>query len=133
MKLTTHSEYALLAILNIARSKETGYIPLSKIAKEQKLPTKYMEHLMRAMCRAGYLASSRGKQGGYRLAKPAGKITIAEIVRLFDGALAPTTSVSTYFFKPTPLSTEKKVIRLMQKIRDYVSDMLEATALTDIL
>ena len=106
MKLTTHSEYALLAILNIARSKEKGYIPLSQIAQEQKLPVKYMEHLMRAMCRVGYLASSRGKNGGYRLAKPANKIVIAEIIRLFDGALAPTTSVSTYFYKPTPLSKE---------------------------
>ena len=133
MKLTTHSEYALLAMLNIARSKEKGYIPLSQIAKEQKLPVKYMEHLMRAMCRRGYLASSRGKYGGYRLSKPANKITIAEIIRLFDGALAPTTSVSTYFYKPTPLSKEKKIIKLLQKIRDYISDMLETTTLEDVL
>jgi len=133
MKLTTHSEYALLAILNIARSKEKGCIPLSQIVKEQKLPAKYMEHLMRAMCRAGYLASSRGKQGGYRLAKSAGKITIAEIIRLFDGALAPTSSVSTYFYKPTPLSKEKKILGLMRKIRNYISDVLEATTLADVL
>ena len=133
MKLTTHSEYALLAIFNIARSKEKGYIPLSQIAQEQKLPVKYMEHLMRAMCQAGYLASSRGRNGGYRLAKPANKIVIAEIIRLFDGALAPTTSVSTYFYKPTPLSKEKKIIKLLQKIRDYISDMLETTTLEDVL
>ncbi len=133
MKLTTHSEYALLAILNIARSKEMGYIPLSRIAKEQKLPVKYMEHLMQAMCRAGLLTSSRGKQGGYCLAKPARKISIAEIIRLFDGPLAPTESVSTYFYRTTPLSKEKKLLGLMQKIRDYIAKTLETATIADVL
>ena len=133
MKLTTHSEYALLAILNIARSKEKGPIPLPKIAREQKLPPKYMEHLMQAMCRAGFLTSSRGKQGGYRLAKPAGKISLAEIIRLFDGPLAPTESVSTYFYRTTPLSKEKKLLSLMQKIRDYIAKTLEAATVADVL
>ncbi len=133
MKLTTRSEYVFLAILSIARSKEKGYIPLSKIAREQKLPMKYMEQLMQTLCRSGYLSSSRGKEGGYRLAKPARKITIAEIIRLFDGPLAPTESVSTYFYRLTPLSREKKLLGVMQEIRDYVSNALEKTTIADVL
>ncbi|MDD5226560.1 MAG: Rrf2 family transcriptional regulator [Candidatus Omnitrophica bacterium] len=133
MKLTTRSEYVFLAILSIARSKEKGYISLSKIAKEQKLPVKYMEQLMQTLCRSGYLSSSRGKEGGYRLAKPARKITLAEIIRLFDGPLAPTESVSTYFYRLTPLSKEKRLLGVMQKIRDYISDTLEKSTIADVL
>ncbi|HOW58261.1 MAG TPA: Rrf2 family transcriptional regulator [Candidatus Omnitrophota bacterium] len=133
MKLTTRSEYAFLAMLSIARSKEKGYIPLSKIAKEQKLPIKYMEQLMQTLCRAGYLSSTRGKEGGYRLAKPSQEITIAEIIRLFDGALAPTESVSTYFYRSTPLLKEKKLIKMMKKIRDYIAHTLETHTLADVI
>lgn len=133
MKLTTRSEYALLAILDIARSKEEGYIALSRIAQSQKLPLKYMEHLMHALCRAGYLSSSRGKEGGYRLAKPASQIALAEIIRLFDGALAPTESVSKYFYRKTPIAKEGKLLRVMKKVRDYIAKTLETTTLADVL
>ena len=132
MKLTTYSEYGLLALLYICRSGEREYIPLSEIAKAQKLPLKYMEHLMQALCWGGYLTSLRGKKGGYKLNKPANKITIAEIVRLFDGALAPTESVSKYFYKPTPIEKEKKLLALMQDIRDTVSKKLESKTLADM-
>jgi Rrf2 family transcriptional regulator, cysteine metabolism repressor len=133
MKLTTHSEYGLLALIYICRAKGKGHIPLSKIARVQKLPVKYMEHLMQAMCHAGYLSSLRGKSGGYQLMRPANKITIAEIIRLFDGPLAPTESVSTYFYKSTPIEKEKRLLGLMQKIRDYIVNTLENTTIADVL
>ncbi|HOW87233.1 MAG TPA: Rrf2 family transcriptional regulator [Candidatus Omnitrophota bacterium] len=132
MKLTTHSEYGLLALLYICRSKRGKNIPLSKIAKAQGLPIKYMEHLMQAMCRAGYLASAKGKYGGYLLNRPAEKITVAEIVRLFDGALAPTGSASRYFYKPTPIEKEKKLLKLMREIRDLIAKKLEHTTIADM-
>ncbi len=132
MKLTTHSEYGLLALLYISRSKTKGPIPLSEIAEAQELPAKYMEHLMQALCRAGYLVSSRGKCGGYVLGRPADKIALAEIVRLFDGALAPTGSVSRYFYKSTPIEREKKLLNLMRSIRDLIAKKLESTTVADM-
>ena len=134
MKLTTHSEYGLLALLYICRSSknEKELIPLSEIAKAQKLPRKYMEHLMRAMCRNGYLVSGRGKNGGYRLSRPANTVSVAEIVRLFDGPLAPTGSVSRYFYKPTPIEKEKKLLGLMRDIRDLIAKKLENTTVADM-
>lgn len=132
MKLTTHSEYGLLALLYICRSRGKEYIPMSEIAEAQDLPIKYMEHLMQAMCRAGYLTSSRGKYGGYVLNRPADKITIAEIIRLFDGPLAPTESVSQYFYKSTPIEKEKKLLGLMRAIRDHIANKLEHTTMADM-
>lgn len=132
MKLTTYSEYGLLALLYICRSRSRAPIPLSEIAEAQDLPLKYMERLMQALCAAGYLSSTRGPCGGYALAKPANKITVAEIVRLFDGALAPTGSVSKYFYKSTPIEKEKKLLGLMREIRDFIARKLERTTLKDL-
>jgi len=82
---------------------------------------------------SGYVKTKRGTQGGYKLAKPASKITLAEIIRLMDGALAPTESVSKYFFSDTPLSKEKKIINIFQELRDYISNRLESITLKDLI
>ena len=85
------------------------------------------------MCHAGYLASSKGQHGGYRLARPASEISVAAVIRLFDGALAPVESVSTYFYRNTPLEREGKLVNLMREIRDHIAARLEATTIADIV
>lgn len=132
MRLTTQSEYALLVLLHLARAKPGEYVSLSTIAEAQDLPLKYVEHLVQILCREGYLASQLGVKGGYRLERPASAVSIASIIRLFDGPLAPTKSVSKYFYQSTPIEKEKKLLGLMRQIRNYVSKKLEATTLKDI-
>lgn len=132
MKLTTKSEYALLALIYLSRNYNKGYIPLSKIAKVQNIPLKYLEHLVVVLCRAGYLTSVKGQHGGYCLAKKSDRINLAEIIRLFDGALAPSHSVSKYYYKSSPIEKEKKVVRLLKEIRDYIVKKLNRITLADI-
>lgn len=133
MKLTTRSEYALLALVYLARRGGGESVPLSKIAAAQKIPAKYLEQLATAMCRAGYLASTKGSRGGYALAKPAGKITLAGVIRLFDGALAPDSAVSRYFYRATPLEKERKLVSLMKGIRDHIAGKLEKATIADMV
>jgi len=133
MRLTTVTEYALLALMYICRHRDEGNVPLSAIVRERQLPAKYMEHIMKALCRAGILRSTKGKSGGYALARPPERIRLAEIVRLFDGPLAPTPSASKYFYRSTPLEQEKKILRLMREIRDYIAQRLESLTLKDML
>lgn len=65
--------------------------------------------------------------------KKPSEITIAEIIRLFDGALAPVDSVSQYFYKETPIEKNEKLLFIFQDIRDYVAEKLEKTTLFDLL
>ena len=132
MKLTSRSEYALLALVYLNRHEGEGFVSVETIALAQGIPHKYLEQILLALKRAKYLHSSKGQHGGYRLAKPANKITLAEVVRLFDGALAPTESVSEYFYESTPIEKEKSLIRVFKEIRDYVSNKLERTTLADV-
>lgn len=133
MKLTNRSEYALLALVYLARHESDGYISVETIAQAQQIPPKFLEQLMLSLKRARLLRSAKGQRGGYMLAKPTNQITLAEIVRLFDGALAPTESVSENFYEPTPIEKEQSLIRVFKDIRDYISHKLETTTIADVL
>ena len=133
MKLTTKTEYSLLALIYIARYQKKGFIKIEEICSHCDISKKYLELLFTILKQSGYLKTRRGSSGGYALAKPPTKIAIAEIIRLMDGALAPTESVSRFFYSDTPLSREKKVIKVFKEIRDYISNKLEKVTLADLI
>ena len=133
MKLTSRSEYALLALVYLARHQSEGYVSVETIALAQEIPAKFLEQILLALKRAKYLRSSKGQHGGYHLARPADKIALADVIRLFDGALAPTESVSKYFYESTPIEKEKNLVKVFKGIRDYVSETLEKTTIADVL
>jgi Rrf2 family protein len=132
MKLTSRSEYALLALLALARHEPGVFISGEVIAQEQGIPPKFLQQIFLVLKHGRYVQSSKGQHGGYRLAKKPQEITLAEIVRLFDGALAPTESVSRYFYEATPMEREKKLIGVFRQIRDYIAETLEKTTLEDV-
>ena len=132
MKLTNRSEYALLALVYLARHEAEGYLSVETIALAQGIPPKFLEQILLALKRARYVRSTKGQHGGYRLAHPADKITLAEVIRLFDGALAPTESVSQFFYEPTPIEKEDSLVRVFKDIRDYVSLKLDSTTIFDV-
>ena len=133
MKLTTKSEYALLALLYLTRHKpQDEHVSAEVIAGNRKIPVKFLQQILLSLKQSRYVQSLKGQHGGYRLAKPADQITVAEIVRLFDGALAPTGSVSVYFYESTPIANEKKLIKVFRDIRDYAAAKLENTTLADL-
>jgi Rrf2 family transcriptional regulator, cysteine metabolism repressor len=133
MRLTRRSEYAILAMLYLARHADEGNVPLSRLAEAQGIPIKFLEHIVVALSRAGYLTSQKGQHGGHRLARDPGTITLAEIIRFFDGALAPVSSVSRFFYQATPIEKEPKMLEFLREIRDWISNRLETTTLADVL
>jgi Rrf2 family protein len=133
MKLTVKSEYALLGLVHLARVGGNGLVPINQIALAQDIPVKYLEQIFLTLKRAHILRSTKGMGGGYQLARDPATITLAEVVRLFDGALAPTASVSEFFYEPTPIEKEKTLVAVFREIRDFVSAKLEGTTLQDLL
>jgi len=133
MRLTTKSEYSILALIYIARHKKEGLVKINNIVQEYAIPKKYLEHLLMILKQNRFLKARRGASGGYKLALPPSKISVAQIIRLMDGALAPTESASTYFFSHTPLEKEKKVMGVFKEIRNYVSHRLEKLKLADFI
>lgn len=132
MKLTSRSEYALLALVYLNRHKDDGYISVETVAQAQEIPPKFLEQILLALKRAKYLHSIKGQKGGYRLSQDASQISLAEIIRLFDGALAPTESVSQNFYEHTPIEKENALVQVFTDIRNYTSNKLEKTTIADV-
>lgn len=133
MKLTSRSEYALLALVYLARHGTQQHISVDSIAKAQNIPAKFLEQIMLALKHGKYVHSVKGQHGGYRLARPPDKISLAEVIRLFDGALAPTESVSKYFYESTPVEKEKSLLKVFKRVRDQVAETLETTTIADVV
>jgi len=133
MKLSTKSEYACLALIDLAENYSKGLIKSDEIAVRKKLPKKFLDQILFTLKNAGYIKSKRGADGGYRLAMDPSQITLAEILRLMDGPLAPVYSVSTYFYEKTPIEQNKKMWRILKEIRDYIAKKMENTTLADLI
>ena len=85
MKLSTRSRYGTRILIELAKQTATDPMPVSRISQNQGIPVKYMEQLIRKLKSAGFIDSVRGAKGGHTLAKDPGTITLAKIVRLFEG------------------------------------------------
>lgn len=80
MELNTKGRYAVMAMADLAKHGGGDAVALSAIAERQQLSVAYLEQIFSQLRRADLVASLRGRSGGYRLARPAGQITIAEIM-----------------------------------------------------
>jgi Rrf2 family protein len=87
MRVSAKADYALRGILEIAASEKPP-VKRDEIARAQQIPVKFLETILGDLKHAGIVASQRGADGGYSLAKDAGEITVADVIRVIDGPLA---------------------------------------------
>lgn len=87
MKLSTRSTYGVRAMLALAMKYGSGPLMVKEISEQQALPPTYLEQLMVLLRKAGLVTATRGAHGGYVLARPAGDITMAEIIEVLEGPL----------------------------------------------
>jgi Rrf2 family protein len=88
MRLSARVDYALRAMAELAAAPVDSRNTVDGLATAQSIPAKYLEAILGSLRRAGLLRSQRGPEGGYRLARPATEISIADIIRAIDGPLA---------------------------------------------
>jgi Rrf2 family protein len=133
MKITRKGEYACLALVDLSENYNKGLVTTADISKRKKIPKKYLEQILLLLKTGGYLRSMRGLKGGYMLSKPPGDISVAEILRLIDGQLAPVGSVSKYFYESTPTESNKKLMNLFREVRNCIINKLERTTFADLI
>ncbi len=134
--LNKKTKYALNALIYMARKAHEGPILISTIAADQKHPQKFLEAILLELKNVGLLTSKRGKGGGYYLAKEPKDIVLGEIIRLFEGPLAPVSCVSQTAYKRCEECSDERCcgIRLvMKEVRDAIAGILDHTSLADIL
>lgn len=89
MKLSTRSRYGVRAMIDIALHGETGESQLKDISRRQAISAKYLDHILSTLRKAKLIKSTRSREAGYTLARPAHQITLKEIMQVLEGSLAP--------------------------------------------
>jgi Rrf2 family protein len=137
MKLSKRGEYALRALIDLGIAREVGrsVLRLPEIARKEQLPQKFLEQIVQSLRDAGLVESERGRFGGYRLARPADKIAIGEIVRLVDGPLAPISCVSQSAYRKCSCPDENHcgLRMLMLDVRNAITDILDRYTIADVV
>ena len=87
MKLSTKGRYGLRALIDLALYGEKEAVSIQSISARQMISDSYLEQLVRKLKKAGLVTSVRGAQGGYRLAKPAGEISVGDVLRALEGSI----------------------------------------------
>jgi Rrf2 family protein len=95
MRVTAKSDYALRALIEIARRGDGGPVSAEEIGRLQDIPHGFLQAILADLRRAGVLVAQRGQSGGWRMSKDADAVTVADVIRAVDGPL-----VSIYGLRP---------------------------------
>jgi len=133
--LSQKAKYAIKALLVLARAQDEDLLAQARdISTDQNIPKKFLDLIFFELRRHGLVQSTRGREGGYSLARPAAEISIAAIVRAVDGPLAPLPCASVKFYRRCADCKDEKtceVRRLMREVRDAASAILDNTSLAE--
>ncbi|NBA84451.1 Rrf2 family transcriptional regulator [Emticicia sp. CRIBPO] len=135
--ISKKAKYALKALKILAENfSEKKPMLISEIAEKENIPKKFLEAILLELRNNGVLHSQKGKGGGYMLRIEPEKVTIAKIIRIIDGPIAPMLCVSLHFYgKCDDCSDEEscKIRPIMERIRDANLNVYEKTTLLDMI
>lgn len=132
MKLSTKGEYASRAMLELSLHHPEGRLHIRDISAAQDIPERFLEQILLLLKRAGYLRSRKGPRGGYCLAKDPSEISVAEVIRVMDGPLAPIDCVSVTAHEVCPREDFCGLKWLWKEVRDSIAEILEGTTFKDL-
>jgi Rrf2 family protein len=133
--LSKKTKYGLKALTFIARNEGDIPVQVSKIAKSEQIPSKFLEGILLTLKKAGILGSKKGKHGGYYLRKNPSEILMTEVMRVLEGPIAMVPCVSlNYYEKCDDCPDEHKcsVNKLMLEVRDSTLKVFRNTTLADL-
>ena len=131
MKLSTRSRYGTRILVDLARHNDQGPVQIGEISKRQEISVKYLEQLIRPLKQADLVTSVRGPKGGHLLAKEPEKITLGQIVRLFEGQSELVECISNP--EKCSMSDDCQVRLAWQDATRVLYEKLDSTSIADLL
>ena len=134
MKLSQRGHYALRALIVLGLNYGESVVTIQSISNAQNIPKRFLEQILNELKSAGILESRRGIAGGYRLRRAPDKVTLAEIIRLIEGPLAPVGCVSERFYERCSCPSEEKcgIRSIMKEVRDAIVKVLETVTVAQL-
>ncbi len=133
--LSKKTQYAFQALSYMAVKKESDPILISEISKKKKIPLKFLENILLILKKDGILESKKGKGGGYFFKLKPKQVTLARVIRLLDGPIAPLSCVSLHFYERCKNCDEKHcgLHNMMVQVRDANLKILEKKTIADLV
>jgi Rrf2 family protein len=123
MIISSKSRYGIAALLTLAEFYNSGLLQIKEIASRCDIPHQYLEQIFNRLGKTGILKSTRGKKGGYELAKPPEQISVLEIVNALEGDIE---------FVPKSDNTNDVIVELFQEAENKLKKEL-SVSLADLV
>lgn len=134
--ITMKTKYALKALCHLALASQERPVLIADIAESESIPRKFLELILAELKQHGILQSRKGRGGGYQLAKAPENITVASVLRVLDGPIAPVPCLSRTAYQRCAECTNEAVcgVRLvLREAHDASVHVLENTTLADMV
>lgn len=134
--ISRKTKYAINALVHLTKRKNEGPILISEIAESEHIPQKFLESILLDLRKAGFLASKKGKGGGYYLLKDPKEINLADVMRLFDGPIALLPCVSYIYYERCEECKDEETCGqrdVFMEVRNRTVQMLKKATLTEII
>lgn len=129
LRLSKRTEYGLRAVVQLAQFWPRTFVQSKDLAVPEDLPTKFLESILLALRRGGFLESKVGSGGGYRLSRAPRDIRVGDIIRRLEGRLTLKEALD-----PADNSPGKVAVRLInQKLTDATDDVLDKMTLEELM
>ena len=132
MMVSTKGRYALRVMIDLAEHNTRDYIPLADIAKRQEISEKYLESIVGVLSKKGIVESLRGKGGGDRLNSLPEEYTVASILKVTEGSLAPVACLENEV-NTCPRAAECRTIDMWTKLYKLIDDFFEGVTIADLI
>ena len=134
--LSKKTQYALYALTHLAKQYGKGPVLISKIAEDEKIPKKFLEGILLELRNKAIVSSKKGRGGGYYLLKRPEDVSLVEVIRGFDGAIALLPCVSEKYYEECTSCRDEStcgIKAIMKEVRDKTVELLSNNTLADII
>jgi Rrf2 family protein len=132
MRISKRTDYALRAMFTLVDHYRGAPIPIRELARRNDVPKRFLEQIMLDLKTQGWVDSVAGIRGGYVLARNPEKITMGEVVRHFDGVLAPIDCVSVKGYKRCSQEPVCRFRRVFLDTRNYIAGVMDRASLAEV-
>lgn len=136
MILSKKTRYAIVALTRLAREYGKSPLQIKDIAREEKIPQSFLENILLDLKKSGILGSNLGKSGGYYLLKRPCDVSLAEVVRHFEGTISMMYCVSDNSYRPCEFCRDEATCNIrsvFKEIHDNTFSVLKRTTLQELI
>lgn len=127
MVLSQKTQYAVRAVLELAKHAGSGPVKASSIASAQATPAKFLESILGQLRQAGIVDSQRGKEGGYQLSRHPGDITVGDVIRVVQGPISGVECIETASGRDCSLRPGCVLLPMWEKAHSAMMDVYDGT------